>query len=139
MMDWDSAISRAVDTLDVMDRALVPAMGAAVYESVVLGSPITGAPGQVVADENGGNLRASYQLTFPEVDKALIATKSVYAEQNEDGIARPGGGPYIQRSAIGGRWSIALTRMNFQRLLDSVVNAGLRPTGFTDNSALSGQ
>ena len=107
--------------LEGIDQAMVPAIGAAVHNSVVFGSPTTGAPGQVVADQNGGNLRGSWQLTFPTTTTAQSSTKVPYAESNEDGIARPGGGPYIQRSAIGGRWNVALTLANSQKLVDEVA------------------
>jgi phage gpG-like protein len=89
--------------------------------SIVEGSPLTGAPGQVVADEHGGNLRGSWQTEFEDPNTAIISTNVPYAESNEDGIARPGGGPYVQRSAVGGRWSLALTRMGIQRIVDDVA------------------
>jgi hypothetical protein len=136
---WVKAIDKVILQLDHADRNLVPAIGAAMHESIVFGSPVTGSPGQVVADENGGNLRSGWTLDFPTPDTARSYTNVVYAESNEDGIARPGGGPYIQRSAIGGRWSVASTRVNFDRLVDHVINSGIRPEGFQTNSALVGQ
>ena len=89
---------------------------AAAQASIQFGSTLTGAPGQPVDDNN---LRPSWQTTFESPTVALISTNVAYAESNEDGIARPGGGPYIQRSAIGGRWSVALTRAGIQRLADA--------------------
>ena len=89
--------------------------------SIVFGSPLTGAPGQVVADVGGGNLRDSWQVEFEDPNTALISTNVPYAESNEDGIARPGGDPYIQRSAVGGRWNVALTRAGIQNIVDSEV------------------
>lgn len=85
--------------------------------SIVFGSPLTGAPGQVVADKDGGELRASWQLSFESPTSAVISTKSNHAPQNEDGIARPGGGPYIQRAAVGGRHGVALTITNLDRIV----------------------
>src|SRR3990167_6130650 len=85
---------------------------AAAHTSIQSGSTLTGSKGQPV-DEN--NLRPSWQTTFESPTVALISTNVAYAESNEDGIARPGGGPYIQRSAIGGRWSVALTRAEIGR------------------------
>lgn len=116
---------------------------AEVKNSIQFGSPLTGSPGQVVADEGGGALRASWQSEFEDSSNALISTSSLYAPQNEDGIARPGGGPYVQRSAVGGRWSVALTRMGFQRIVDDVAaklteGGDPRPAGFQDNSVLGG-
>jgi hypothetical protein len=120
-MSFDADIMRFVLKLDARDAALLPAVAMAVHTSIVEGSPVTGAPGQVVADEHGGNLRGSWQLTFPAPDTAQSSTNVAYAQSNEDGIARPGGGPYVQRSAIGGRWNVALTRAGFQKLVDHVA------------------
>lgn len=136
-MSFVDDINKVVLKLDAADAGLAPAIVAEVYNEIVFGSPITGAPGQVVADVNGGDLRASWSAHSITADCGEVSTKSQHAEQNEDGIARPGGGPYVQRSAIGGRWNVALVRTNFQRLVDHVVNAGRRPEGWTDNSALN--
>jgi hypothetical protein len=109
----------------------------AVHESIVEGSPITGAPGQPV---DSSFLKGSWLVDI-QGDMGKVTTKTVYAESNEDGIARPGGGPYVQRSAVGGRWSVALTRMNFGRLVDDVVawlGDNPPPAGFQDNSVLGG-
>jgi len=105
--------------------------------SIVYGSTITGAPGQVVQDSGpgviAGNLLASWlggmeggtpgfnSPVWESPNVAVIGTFCPYAESNEDGIARPGGGPYMQRSAIGGRWSVAHTRAGFQAVVDKVT------------------
>jgi hypothetical protein len=73
--------------------------------SIQFGSDVTGAPGQPV-DE--GHLRASWQLTFPTPDEALIATASPYALANEEGVTADGR-PYRLRSPVGGRHSVKLT------------------------------
>jgi hypothetical protein len=132
-------------------NAKVPALTQAVFvgsvaeakTSIVEGSALTGAPGQVVADVNGGNLRSSWLVEFEDENNAVISTNVPYAESNEDGIARPGGGPYVQRSAVGGRWSLALTRMGWPRIVDDVAaklteGGDPRPSGFQDNSVLGG-
>jgi hypothetical protein len=131
--------------------AKLPALTQAVFvgsvaeakTSIVEGSPLTGAPGQVVADVNGGNLRGSWQTEFEDANNAVISTNVPYAESNEDGIARPGGGPYMQRSAVGGRFSCALTIMGWQRIVDDVAarlteGGDPRPAGFQDNTVLGG-
>lgn len=120
-MSFADDIDRFTVKLDHADKALLPAAAAEVHNSVVFGSSLTGAPGQVVADENGGNLRDSWQLTFPTPDTAQSSTNVAYAESNEDGIARPGGGPYVQRSAIGGRHSVSKTIDGFPRILEHVA------------------
>lgn len=108
--------------------------------SIQFGSPLTGSPGQPVDQDI---LRPSWQTEWEDEHNAVVATKVPWAEQNEDGIARPGGGPYTQRSAVGGRWSVALTRTNFQRIVDDVAaklteGGDPRPIGFQDNSVLGG-
>ena len=91
------------------------------HNSIVFGSGLTGAPGQVVADIGGGNLRNSWQTRFEGKDAAVISTNVPYAESNEDGIARPNGGPYRQLSAIGGRWSVKLTIVGWPRIVAAVT------------------
>lgn len=146
MSTIEADVARIIRTIETRYAALIPAIGAAVQSSIQHGSPITGAPGQPVGQygpgyhqgDVGGELLASYQLTLPERDKAVISTKSPYAIPNETGV-RSDGRPYTQRSTVGGRRSIAMTVTNIDRLVDHVVNEGLRPEGFTDNSALGGQ
>lgn len=112
-MSFDGDLKRFSGALAQTGVSLLPAVGAAVFNSVVFGSPITGAPGQPV-DE--GHLRASWQLTFPSPTEALIATKSPYARDNEDGV-RADGRPYVQRSPVGGRHSVKLTEQHIDKLV----------------------
>lgn len=89
------------------------------HESIQVGSPLTGAPGQQV-DE--GTLRASWQKFYPTPGTALIATDRPYAQQEEDGISYAHGGtPITQRSEVGGPGSRALTVAGMQRLADQAV------------------
>lgn len=130
-MSLESDVDRIILKLDKVAEHMLPAIGTAVLESIHTGSPITGAPGQPV---DTGALRASWQLTFPTSEIAEITTKIAYAKAIEDGIGRYG--PMTVRSEVGGFHSVALTRTNFPRLLDHVLNADIRPAGFQDNSAL---
>lgn len=81
----------------------------AVHDSIVHGSPITGAPALPV---DTGALRASWQLTFPSPDVALIATGgipyAIYVEENVNGVTFKNGGPH----------GVELTRLGFWRLVD---------------------
>jgi len=95
-------------------RAIFVNVAATAHESIVNGSPITGSPGQPVMD---GTLKASWQVTFPDQNTAEISTSVPWARSNEDGIARPGGGPYIQRSPVGGRHSVKLTIVGLQKIV----------------------
>lgn len=99
---------------------------AAALDSIQNGSQLTGAPGQPVGQYGpgyhpgkvGGELKASWQLEFPSSDEALIATNSPYAVQNEYGISATGG-PYTQRSTVGGRHSVELTVSGFDKIVDA--------------------
>lgn len=88
--------------------------------SVRVGSEITNSPGQPVADENGGNLRASWIGEFLAKYEWQFTTDAPYARSNEDGIARPGGGPYVLRASTGGRHSIKLTRAGWPHIVAHV-------------------
>jgi hypothetical protein len=113
-MSFDADIRRFTVKLENLDRGLLPAVGATMHESIVDGTPLTGAPGQPV-DE--GNLKASWQLTFPSPEVAEIITKSDYAVPNETGI-RHDGRPYLLRSPVGGRHSVALTVLGADRIIE---------------------
>ncbi|HEY4306559.1 MAG TPA: hypothetical protein VGM82_18935 [Gemmatimonadaceae bacterium] len=75
--DWARMSRRAMD--DVQTVFVNSASHA--YESIVNGSPVTGAPGQPV---DTGRLRASWQLEFLDANTAKISTKLSYAEAVEN-------------------------------------------------------
>lgn len=110
------------------NAALFPNIVSATMDSIVNGSPLTGAPGQPVGQygpgyhqgEVGGDLKASWQVSDVTPVSALISTNSQHAVQNEYGISATGG-PYIQRTSIGGRHSVGLTIAGFQRIVDAEV------------------
>jgi hypothetical protein len=99
----------------------------AAYESITDGSALTGSPGQPVGQygpgyhegEVGGELKASWQTRFIGPTVAEIVTNSPYAKQNEDGIARPGGGEYRHLSTVGGRFSVMKTAGAIQKIVDA--------------------
>jgi hypothetical protein len=121
-MSFAADIERWTRKVKVANEAVFSGVVAETKNSIVFGSPLTGAPGQVVADVRGGELRASWQAEFETPTRALISTSVPWAQQNEDGVARPGGGPYEQRAAIGGRWNVALTRRGFANIVADVCN-----------------
>jgi hypothetical protein len=102
----------------------VEARGAAVFigvvaaakESVVLGSPITGSPGQPVET---GALRASWTESFLSAERAQVTTNQEYAPPIEDGVGPHG--PLQLRSEVGGFGSVAKTVAGWPRLVDHVT------------------
>ena len=122
---WREAVERG-------EREAFVEVATAVRDSVVDGSPVTGAPGQPV-DE--GNLKGSWQLTFPAQDKALVATNAAYAPAVEEGQQAPyttsagtpvAPAPMTLRSATGGFHSVKLTQAGWQALVDDVVRRHFR-------------
>lgn len=99
--------------LAAFEVALLPELGALMHQSIVHGSPLTGAPGQPV---DQGGLAQSWRVSFPSPTSVQVSSDSPYARPNEDGV-REGGKPYVQRSAKGGRHSVRLTRRGLDKLV----------------------
>ena len=125
MGQFSDTVKRFAARVTVDTQAVFVGTVADAKSSIQHGSTITGAPGQPV-DEGG--LIVSFQVEFTSPTSARISTNLPYAESNEDGIARPGGGPYIQRSPVGGRHSIAKTIDGLPLIVDDNVK---RLTGGT--------
>jgi hypothetical protein len=101
----------------VIPREVFPEAAVAALGSIVEGSTLTGAPGQPV---DTGNLKGSWQLTFPSPTLARISTNVEYAEAVEDGVG-PHGPVRYGKSGIGGSHSVKLTILGLQRLVDAEV------------------
>lgn len=86
-------------------------------DSVIQGSDVTGSAGQPVADVRGGTLRGSFETKWRSSFAATTSTNILYAPSNEDGVARPGGGPYELRASVGGRHSVKLTIVGWQNIV----------------------
>lgn len=72
------------------------------HESIVNGSPVTGAPGQPV---DTGNLRDSWQIMWEAATRALIVTNVSYArivEDNLRGVTFKNHGPHSVKLTIAG-------------------------------------
>lgn len=91
----------------------------AAMDSIVNGSPVTGAPGQPV---DTGNLKASWQEDFESPTAATISTNVVYARPIEDGVGPHG--PLTLRSAVGGFHSVGLTIAGFGAIVAAEKAAG---------------
>lgn len=88
------------------------------YRSIVMGSEITGAPGQPV---DTGRLRASWQLIWEGPKGPIdIVTNVVYARQIEDGVSH-WGKPLVLRSQVGGFHSVKLTVSSMPMIVKKVV------------------
>jgi len=106
----------------------------AVHESVVEGSPLTGAPGQPV---DTGFLKSSWIPAFPGEWLGEVSTNVSYAPVVEAGGDRslydargvdrpprkqiPGSTNYKGPSVVGGPHSVALTRASWDRIVESEV------------------
>lgn len=119
-----------------LDKAIFVETAVLAHESIVEGSPITGAPGQPV---DTGALKASWHLELEET-QASITTPLGYAPVIEDDLrssfdrsgdepARPkgaGGSARHHKSTVGGHHSVTLTLAGIDRLIDE---AGRRVGG----------
>jgi hypothetical protein len=117
-MTFRQDMKRFATTTEIRASGVYIGAAQLALRSIQYGSDLTGSPGQPV---QSGALLHSWVLEPTDARRAVIYTDSPYAPQNEDGIARPGGGPYIQRSTRGGRWSVRKTRTGWQRIVDYVA------------------
>lgn len=125
MTDFRSDLNKFSAKLQARQQALFINVASAAKLSITDGSPLTGAPGQPVGQygpgyhpgKTGGELKASWQLTFDSPTHATIATNEPYAPQNEYGISGTGG-PYTQRSSVGGRFSVTQTAANINNIVN---------------------
>jgi hypothetical protein len=89
-----------------------------VQRSVVLGSEITGAPGQPV---DTGNLKTSFVGEFESPTSWAITTNTEYAPFIENGETSRG--PITIRSEVGGTHSVGLTRAGWGRIVEAANTA----------------
>ena len=114
--NWERAIDRFEAKVQRRLIEVHAKVAFALRDSVVFGSPVTGSPGQPV---DTGNLRASWQLSFPSLLLARLVTSAVYAEAIENGVGPSG--PMVLKSPVGGFHSVRMTRTGFQKLVDKIV------------------
>lgn len=116
MSDFRETTNRIAAKIKARSQAVFANTASRALAGIQFGDPLTGSPGQPVRDSI---LLNSWQLQFESPTAALISTNVQWARQNEDGIARPGGGPYIQRSAVGGRHSVKLTIAGLDKIVEA--------------------
>lgn len=122
--DFGSSMRAIIANVEATTQAVFLAIATHAHRSIQEGSEVTGAPGQPV---DTGNLKASWQLTFPSKDRALISTNVVYAPIIESGIRAIGSGRgnatgrtgsrITLRSPVGGFGSVQLTIDGLQRIV----------------------
>ena len=115
-MSFASDLAAFRAKVEARQQAVFVNTAVAVKDSITVGSPVTGAPGQPV---DTGNLLGSWQLAFLAQDVAEISTAVEYAPAVEEGVGPHG--PMTLRSAVGGFHSVALTRAGFDLLVNDVV------------------
>jgi hypothetical protein len=124
MTDFASDFGAVVTRVMADTQTVFLAVATHAHRSIVEGSEVTGAPGQPV---DTGNLKASWQLSFPAPDRALISTNVVYAPIIESGIRPIGSGRgnatgrtglrITLRSPVGGFHSVQLTIDGLTRII----------------------
>jgi len=93
-----------------------------VRQSVVKGSPVTGAPGQRV---DTATLRNSWVAEFTAKWEWQLTTNVKYAEYIENGGNDLG--PFLLGSGVGGFHSVKLTRANWDRIVEfAALRAGAK-------------
>lgn len=102
----------------VPTREVLVDVAAAMHDSIVNGSSVTGAPGQPV---DTGNLKASWQLESVSPESARITTNVAYARVIEDGVGRHG--PLTLRSTVGGFHSVEKTVDGVPALIQRAIEA----------------
>lgn len=112
-MSFDSDLSAFAQKLESRRKAVFINTASAVKDSIVNGSPITGAPGQPV---DTGTLKNSWILAFDSPDTATVSTNIEYAPVIEDNVRGA-----VLRSTVGGFHSVRLTVGGFTRLVDAEV------------------
>ncbi len=116
-MSYESDVKRF--SVKVTSRVPEVLVGVAqgLHESIVNGSPLTGAPGQPV---DTGALKNSWQLVIePDLSGATIGTNLEYAPVIEAGVGKHG--PLTLRSAVGGFRSVSISVANADNILQDVV------------------
>ena len=115
-MSFQDEVRNFAQKVERKQREIFVNCASAVHQSVVTGSPVTGAPGQPV---DTGALRASWVLRFESDHVAMTSTPIVYAPIIEDG--RGPHGPLTLRSTVGGFHSVQLTRAGWQATVQDVA------------------
>lgn len=115
-MSFKSSIDTFKKKVDANAKRTFVNIVAMAKESIVEGSPLTGAPGQPVAT---GNLKGSWHESFPKPYVAQISTNVSYARAIEDGIGPHG--EMTVRSEVGGFHSVKLTIAGLPRLVEAAV------------------
>lgn len=117
-MTFGDEVKRAVQKIEQRTRDVEAGVVLEVERSIRIGSEITGAPGQPVDTQE---LLNSWLSTRESEHVWLVATNREYAPPVEDGVGRYGPVAYGLKNGIGGSHSVALTRANFDKVVEVVT------------------
>lgn len=131
-MIFSEQIAAFAKKVEARQRQLHTRLTQLVYESIVDGSAVTGAPGQPV---DTSNLKTSWQIIIEGPLTSRVVTNVVYAQDIEDGmrhfredwnggeissglaLSGAAGAELTLRSEVGGFHSVALTRAGLPDLV----------------------
>ena len=120
-MSFSDEVQRFVDEAKARVELVGGKCADAVFESVVHGSPVSGAPGQPDSgDERGYDLIASWERKRIGETEWLIGTKLHYAPWMEE-MLMPSGKALTQRSSVGGPHSVKLTVAAWPQIVEHTV------------------
>lgn len=116
-MSYDEDIKRFSILVQGRTKEMLVGVAQECHESIVHGSPLTGAAGQPV---DTGNLKNSWQVDVaPDFQSATIGTNVEYAVPIEDGIGPHG--PLTLHSTVGGFHSVKTTVANADNIQRHVL------------------
>lgn len=110
-MSFESDLSRFIGKMRDRQKRIHNRVAELAFRSIVVGSPITGAPGQPVRT---GNLKNSWQKVLIKPFDTAIITHVPYAPNMEDHTGN-------FHSEVGGAHSVKMTRAGFDRLVKQAV------------------
>ena len=138
---FEGAIARWLAKVESRKTMLFVNVYNGLRDSIMVGSPLTGAPGQPV---DTATLKLSWLLgnrfTASEIDLVnlvgILGTRLSYApviEEDNPAFYDPRGEnrelPHVRKSTVGGPHSVKLTHANWDKIVDAALATIIRETG----------
>lgn len=117
MVTWTSNLPVFLPKLTASVEAVRKEVAKLAHDSIVNGSPLTGAPGQPEDLRQG-----QFVIAETGTDTTTVGTNDHSALAVEDGISHFNGAPIHLHSAVGGFHGTKLTHQNAGALIDQVVS-----------------